>query len=151
MKLIGRAAFVLFILMFLSYEPAHCAGQDPVAVVKDFYVWYITLQENMDPLKNKNIYTFVERSTVCELKKARVGTPGFDRDYFLKTTNPPRNMSGVSILVNQAECVGTDLIVVVVEFKVQQRKFDLNKVVVVLKKTKFNTKIVKCIDVLPEA
>ncbi|GAB6037673.1 hypothetical protein JCM15519_22320 [Fundidesulfovibrio butyratiphilus] len=143
--------FVLFILLFLSHQTAHCAEQDPVAVVKNFYRWYITLQEKMDPLKNKNIYTFVERNTVYELNKVRVGTPGFERDYFLKTTNPPQNMSGVSIFVNQLECIGTDIVVAVVEFKIQHRKFDLNKVIVVLKKTKFNTKIVKCIDVLPEA
>lgn len=108
----------------------------------------------MYPEYHRNIYLYVARETVEELKKRPSGS-GYDgTDYFLKINDTPTDMNGVSILVNKTEALGPDTFVSTVTIvyvdKFGHRLPD-GLIVVVLKKIQGKLKIFKCSDSYPEA
>lgn len=81
--------------------------------------------------------------------------PVFDRrDYFIKLSNPPRNMKGASISVDHVETLGHDTLVSLVTIVYVNEfghRFPDGVIVVVLKIIKGEMKIFRCIDSYPEA
>lgn len=153
-KSLGRASFVFFTFLFISPQLGYCAEQDPAIFLTDFYTWYIPAQSQMRPEYHSNIYTYVARETVEEIKKIS-DMPGHDRtDYFIKLSNTPSDMNGVSILVHQVETIGPDTLVATVTIVHTAKdgyRFPDGVVIVILKQTDGHLKIFKCIDAYPEA
>lgn len=153
-KLFGKTGVYLFVLLLLSPPPVSCAEQDPVKFLTEFYTWYIPAQSVMYPEYHSNIYLYVARETVEKVKK-RPQNPGYDRtDYFLKLSDTPVDMNGVSILVAPVETLGPDTlatVVTIVHVDKDGHHFPDGVIVVVLKKIEGKLKIFKCIDTYPEA
>jgi len=92
--------------------------------------------------------------TVEELKKRPSGSGHDGTDYFIKLSDTPVNMNGVSILVNQVEDIIPNTLVAsvtIVHIDESGHRFPDGVIVVVLKKIKGELKIFKCIDSYPEA
>jgi len=153
-KSFARAIICLFIPIFLSSQPVYCAAQDPVQFITEFYTWYISAQGWRSTTKKEDLYHYIEQETL-EGIKIIPDRSGYDRtDYFLKLSDAPRNMSGVSIVINPVESIGPDTlvaIVTIVSVDKSKHNFPDTVIVVVLKKIKGKLKIFKCIDTYPEA
>lgn len=154
-KLLHKAVVCLFVMIFSSSQPVICAAQDPAEFIKEFYTWYISAQIRVDATRTgSDIYRYVAHETV-EGIKIIPGRPGYDgTDYFIKLSDTPVDMKGVSILVNQVETIGHDTFVatvVIVHIDETGHRFPDGVVVVVLKRIKGELKIFKCIDSYPEA
>ncbi|GAB6037606.1 hypothetical protein JCM15519_21650 [Fundidesulfovibrio butyratiphilus] len=153
-KMFGRTIFYFIMLTFLSSPSGYCAEQDPIKFLTDFYTWYIPAQGVMYPEYHRDIYLYVARDTVEELKKRPVNS-GCDRtDYFIKLDDTPVDMKGVRILVDQVEDIGPDTLVAtvtIVQVDKVGHRFPDGVIIVVLKKIKGELKIFKCIDAYPEA
>ncbi|MGD9662816.1 MAG: hypothetical protein AB7U63_16265 [Porticoccaceae bacterium] len=150
-KLFDRAISCLFMVIFLFPQPVYCAEQDPVQFITEFYTWYIPC---LDALNNNDIYNYIAHDTIEEIKKISV-IPGYDRiDYFIKLSNFPSNMNGVSILVNPVKSIGPDTLVTIVTIVYIDKfghHFPDGVIVVIVKKIEGKLKIFKCIDTYPEA
>lgn len=141
-------------LTVLTSQSVYCSEQDPVKFLTDFYTWYIPAQAQMRPEYHGNIYTYVTRDTVEKIKKIPK-LPGFDgTDYFLKLSDPPLDMKGVTILVDPVETIGSDTlasIVTIVYIDEDGHRYPDGIIIVVLKIIDGKLKIFKCIDAYPEA
>lgn len=104
-----------------------------------------------DALNHKDILRYVAQDTIDKIKKMSLGTPPYDYDYFLKTSNPPQNMSGVDIFISQVEPLGTNSFAAIVEFNIKHREHQLEKIIIILEKSNNNIRIIKCLDIYPEA
>jgi len=152
-KILGRATVFLVALITLSTHPAYCVEQDPAKFITDFYTWYIQAGRKR-ALGGSHIYRYVKRETVEEIK-IKPERPGYDgTDYFIKLSDTPPDMKGVSIIVNSVEHISADTIVAfvtIVTVSEDGHRFPDGVVVVTMKRTKGSLKIAKCIDVYPEA
>ena len=83
-KLLPLAAVLLACLLLSSGRMAHAAGQGPEEVVRDFYMWYLPLEENgqLSPLDSEDIYKYVYHGTVSNLR-IKYAMYMLDWDYFL--------------------------------------------------------------------
>lgn len=153
-KSFARAIICLFIPIFLSSQPVYCAAQDPVQFITEFYTWYISQQNRMNAKKDKEICRYVSQETLDGIRIIPE-RPGFDgRDYFLKLSDTPVDMNGVSIVVSPVETLGPDTLVAVVTIVYIDKfghRFPDGVIVVVLKNIEGKLKIFKCIDAYPEA
>jgi len=153
-KLFCRVSIYLFLVLFLSYQPVSCAEQDPVQFITEYYTWYISQQNRMNAKNGKDICHYVSQETLEEIKIVP-GRPGFDgTDYFLKLSDTPVDMNGVSIVVSPVETLGPDTLVAVVTIVYIDKfghRFPDGVIVVVLKNIEGKLKIFKCIDAYPEA
>ena len=108
----------------------------------------------MNAKKGKDICRYVSQETSEEIKIIP-DRPGFDgTDYFLKLSDTPVDMNGVSVLVNPVESIGPDTLVAKVTIVYIDKfghRFPDGIIVVVLKKIEGKLKIFKCIDAYPEA
>lgn len=148
-----RMACALYLLMALSFQHAYCAEQDPVRFITEFYTWYIQAGRKR-ALGGDHIYRYVERETVEEIK-IKPERPGYDgTDYFIKLSDTPPDMKGVSIVVSSVENISADTIVAlvtIVTVSEDGHRFPDGVVVVVMKHAEGALKILKCIDIYPEA
>jgi hypothetical protein len=75
---------LLFAAALLRPPPARCAPADEEQHVRNFYSWYISEAINSDPAGNDDIYKYVCRSTMDEVRFGfKQGY--FDADYFTKS------------------------------------------------------------------
>lgn len=149
-----RRLICLVALLLMSSSLGHCAEQDPVKFLTDFYTWYISSNRQMNLLYHGNIYLYVARETVEEIKKRPANSGNDGTDYFIKLDDTPSDMSRTTIHVNNVERQGVDTVVAIVSIgRMLQDKTRLpdSVVVVVMKDAKGGLRITKCLDIYPEA
>ncbi len=146
---------VLFIALSLFPRRGWCAEQTPEQFLRDFYTWYITADKGMAlAVEDPGIYRYVPAETV-ENAKAPCRVRRDKRDYFLKLSDPPLNMTGVEIRVGDPASVGSGFLVAVVEIistyvNGPDELSASNHTVVLLKQSGDGLKIMKCLDIHPE-
>lgn len=153
-KMFSALVFSLLTTILLPTQIVNGAEQDPVKFITEFYTWYISAPNSIDVANSKDVYKYIAKETLEEIKIIP-DRPGRDRtDYFLKLSSGPVDMNGVSILVNQVETLGTDTLVAavtIVHIDKAGHRFPDGLIVVILKVIEGEFKIFKCIDVYPEA
>jgi len=108
----------------------------------------------LDAIRGKEILHYVARETIEEIQLIPDRT-GYDRtDYFIKFSDGPRDMNGVSISIDQVEALDPDTVASIVTIVYINRfggRHPDRVIVVIVKKIEGNLKIFKCIDTFPEA
>lgn len=153
-KILAWALCSLLAMLFLSPYAGYCAEQNPRQFIKNFYTWYITTNKGTtQALKDNTIYKYVEKETVEHVKNTPYTYGSDRRDYFLKIYDPPLSMNGVIITVGQVTDMGggtfVALVTIITDSLSKERTHD--DVVMILRKTNGALKIIKCVDVYPEA
>lgn len=112
-KILSRTILSLLLLLICSTQYGYCAEERPEQFVKDFYTWYITVDEGRQlAITHDDIYKYVAQETVQKVRNIP-GAYGSDRrDYFLKMLDYPLNMSGVTIQVGKITDMGMATFVV---------------------------------------
>lgn len=161
-RLPGAVCLFIAALFFLPHG-GHCAEQNPEQFLKEFYAWYITKDEGaFKAFDGDEIYKYVEKETVEDVKSEfyRHSSAHDHLDYFTKIYDSPLNMSGITISVGSVTRMDTyTLVAPVTILEVSYDKYDgtihryerITHIVVVLREKDGVLKIVKCIDIFPEA
>ena len=147
-------AVCLFIAAFFLPLGGHCAEQNPEQFLKEFYTWYITRDgEAGGALKvfhGEEIYKYVEKKSVEKIKALNNQYATGRLDYFLKQSDTMSSMSGVTISVGEVTQMDTRTFVAPVTIS-ESLHGRTTRVVVILRKIDGALKIIKCVDILPEA
>lgn len=144
----------LLLALLIVPQTGQSAEQSPAQFLKDFYAWYITTDKgSIRAIHDAAIYQYVARETVEQVKSISYELGTDRRDYFLKSGNPPLSMEGVTIYVGQVTNmgVGTYVAPVTIVSSLSDKHTREDTVVVILKKIDGMLKIVRCVDIYPEA
>lgn len=152
-RLAGAVCFFIAAFFFLPLK-GNCAGQNPEQFLKEFYTWYITTNEGtLKAYTSDEIYNYVERETIEEVKSALYRYASDRLDYFTKIYDPPLSMSGVTISVENVTRtdINTFIASVIIITTYPSEYKEATHIVVILREKDGTLKIVKCVDILPEA
>ena len=148
------AGVLLMALLLVLPQAARCEEQTPIEFIKEFYTWYISTDGgSQKAIRSDEIYTYVEKNTVDAVREISYLYGTDRRDYFLRLSNGPLSMDGVSFTVKSSSELGyrTFILLVTIIEKKHGQTVKNDPVVVVVRKTDGQLKIVKCIDTYPEA
>ncbi len=155
-RLLGTVCLFIAAFFFLPLG-GQCAEQNPEQFLKEFYTWYITRDgEAGGALKvfhGEEIYKYVEKESVEEIKALRNQYATGRLDYFLKESDTMSSMSGVTISVGEVTQMDTYTLVapVIIIYTYPSGYIRYTHIVVILREKDGVLKIVKCIDIYPEA
>lgn len=147
-KLLTAIMLSSLLLLALSSQSSVCARQTPEQFVREFYTWYIAVDnKGMNPICHSDIHRYVYGETVGNVQNPQFSDNRAKRDYFLKTLEGFHAIPETRIVTGKATPLGKDFFAIPVTITDELKS---QNVIVIVKNVQSSFKITKCIDIYPE-